>query len=144
MHAGSGRWSVWWSAGRETGIGHPKGRHRPSSVRRGSPDPTAGRRPFGADLPTPPPARPKALAADQAACQIGVAAPERRDAEGWLSEVLSDGPVPAKEVDFAARNAGIAGITLRRAEVTLGVLSVRQGFGKDSTYLCRLADTPVH
>ncbi len=34
----------------------------------------------------------EALAADQAACQAGVAPPERREAEGWLSEVLSTGP----------------------------------------------------
>jgi len=86
----------------------------------------------------------EAPAADQAACRIGVAPPERREAEGWLGEVLSAGPVPARDVDFAARHAGIAGITLRRAKVTLKVSSVRQGFGKDSTYLWKPADTPVH
>jgi putative DNA primase/helicase len=34
----------------------------------------------------------EALAADQAACQVGVAAPERREAEGWLREILGSAP----------------------------------------------------
>ena len=85
----------------------------------------------------------EALAADQAACQVGVAAPERRDAEGWLGEVLNAGPVRVHELEAAARNAGIAIITLRRAKGSLGVVSVREGFGKDSACFWKLADSPV-
>ena len=74
----------------------------------------------------------EALAADQAACQAGVAAPERREAERWLTDVLSSGPVPAKEVEAAARDAAIARKTLRRARETTrsGIVSpgVREGF----------------
>ena len=65
----------------------------------------------------------EALAADQAACQAVVAAPEHREAEGWLSEVLSAGPVPAQEVEFAARQVGISPRTLRRAKDGIRVVS---------------------
>ena len=58
----------------------------------------------------------EALAADQAACQVGVAAPERREAEGWLREVLGSGPVSAKEIEAAAREAGFAIRTVNRAK----------------------------
>jgi putative DNA primase/helicase len=84
----------------------------------------------------------EALAADQAACQAVVAAPERREAETWLTDVLSSGPVPAKEVEAAARDAAIARMTLRRAKERLGVVSLRAGFGRDSTCSWRLAEPP--
>ncbi len=83
----------------------------------------------------------EALAADQAACQAVVAAPERRDAEGWLSEVLSDGPVPAKEVEVASRAAGLSRMTLRRAKDRLLVESVKDGYGIEARWLWRIPRT---
>ncbi len=70
-------------------------------------------------------------------------APAAASAEGWLGEVLNGGPVGVHELEAAARNAGIAIITLRRAKGSLGVVSVREGFGKDSACFWKLADSPV-
>jgi hypothetical protein len=86
----------------------------------------------------------QALAAEQASCQADRDAPERREAEAWLREVLSAGPVSAKEIESAARNAGITRMTLRRAKESIGAESVREGFGKDSTCSWRLPNAANH
>ena len=59
----------------------------------------------------------------------------RHDAETFLRELLADGPQPAKDVQKAAREAGIADKTLERARYRLGVASKRQeGAGKASPW----------
>lgn len=82
----------------------------------------------------------QALAADLAACQPDQDAPERREAEQWLREMLAAGPVRAREIEVAARGAGFAFRTLERAKKGIGAESVRKGFGKESTSFWRLAD----
>jgi len=52
-------------------------------------------------------------------------APARSEAEEFLSTVLSDGAVPAKQVMDQAREAVIAEKTLRRAKAKLGVKAVQ-------------------
>jgi len=86
----------------------------------------------------------QALSAEMEAHQPDRDAPERREAESWLREVLSAGPVPSKEIEVSARNNGIAIRTLKRAKESIGAESIREGFGKDSTCSWRLADAPNH
>ena len=49
------------------------------------------------------------------------------EAEGFLREVLVEGPVPAKRVQTEARASGISQATLRRAKKRLGVKVQREG-----------------
>jgi hypothetical protein len=70
-------------------------------------------------------------------------APARSDAEKVLREILSDGPVPAKEVKALARDAGIAERTLDRAREAIGAVTRREGFGKGARYLWALPDNPM-
>ncbi len=49
------------------------------------------------------------------------------DAKQFLTEVLADRPVLAKDVQKQARDSGIADATLRRAKGVLGVRAVRTG-----------------
>jgi hypothetical protein len=63
---------------------------------------------------------------------------ERKEAGDWLAEMLSEGPVKAKEVEAAAKANLISVATLRRAKQDLGVKSQRDGFGPDSTCYWRL------
>ena len=80
----------------------------------------------------------EAIAADRAAHQAVPAAPERREAQGWLREVLRDGPVSAREVDAAARAAGLSRMTLRRAKDRLRIESVKHGYGIQARWLWTL------
>jgi hypothetical protein len=80
----------------------------------------------------------QALATEQAAWQVQADAPERREAEEWLKEVLAEGPVSAKKVKAAAATAGIAEKTLKRAKTRLSVESVKDGFGLDAKWLWML------
>ena len=59
-------------------------------------------------------------------------APERHEAERWLKEVLSSGPLPAREVEDAAKNCGFSKPTLKRAKRSIAVVSIREGFAKDA------------
>jgi len=63
----------------------------------------------------------------------GGADPVARDALGeaasFLRALLADGPRPAREVLAAAREAGLAGITVRRAKVALGVVAQKESGG---------------
>lgn len=51
----------------------------------------------------------------------------RQEAAAFLRDVLADGPVPAREVQDQAKDAGIAPRTLSRAKSSIGVLSARDG-----------------
>lgn len=54
--------------------------------------------------------------------------PERDEAASWLREVLSDGPVSAKDVRRAAEEAGHAWRTVRRAKDGIGVIVEKAEF----------------
>jgi putative DNA primase/helicase len=49
------------------------------------------------------------------------------EAEEFLQTLLADGPVPSKQIDAEAQEAGIAKQTLRRAKAKLGVKAVKGG-----------------
>ena len=52
----------------------------------------------------------------------------RDEAEEFLRVELANGPRPAKDMERAAREAGIARMTLRRARTDLGVTTEKSGF----------------
>lgn len=57
----------------------------------------------------------------------GTSAPAKEDeAEDFLVEALSDGPIPTKEIEALAGEAGISSITLVRARKSLGVVSTKE------------------
>jgi archaellum biogenesis ATPase FlaH len=60
---------------------------------------------------------------------------EWREAGDWLVEVLTDGPVAAKEIKSLARVNGIGEKPLRTAKERLGIVSQREGFGTGSRVL---------
>jgi len=78
-------------------------------------------------------AAPVTITADQALAATDVAredaASPRTEAEEYLRDKLSAGPVPVKEVDEHARALGIAPRTLGRARKALRVHTVKDGFG---------------
>ena len=51
------------------------------------------------------------------------------EALGWLTQALSDGPVPSTEIFEQAEACGISRATLRRASKRLGVVPKKSGFG---------------
>jgi len=67
---------------------------------------------------------------------------ERRDAEEWLRQSLAQGPMPVKDLQQAAREAGPSWATVRRAKAALRVQAYREGFGASGHWLWRLAYPP--
>ena len=69
------------------------------------------------------------------------------DAEAFLLEELKDGSVSAKELQQAARSAGLSWDKLKRIKNTLGVEVTKQGFGKEGKWVWQLntksAETPT-
>ncbi|CCF83594.1 hypothetical protein NITHO_2500001 [Nitrolancea hollandica Lb] len=59
----------------------------------------------------------------------------RDEAIDFLRDALAAGPMPAKDVQRQAREAGISEMTLRRAKGAANVTWRREGFGKDGTVL---------
>lgn len=51
------------------------------------------------------------------------------EAERFLTDLLADGPVRAKEVERRAKEAGLHMSTVQRAKQALGIRSDREGFG---------------
>jgi putative DNA primase/helicase len=49
------------------------------------------------------------------------------EAEDFLQALLAGGPVPSKQVDAEAKEAGFAPATLRRAKVSLGIKAYKDG-----------------
>lgn len=74
---------------------------------------------------------PVTLTADQALAPAPVGRPdtERTEAMDWLRDSLAGGPVSASFIQGAARSAGIAAMTLRRAKDALCIESKRDGAG---------------
>ena len=64
---------------------------------------------------------------------------ERVDAGEFLREILADGPIKQADAIKRARERGIADRTLRRARRRIGAVALKQGFGRGSFWLWRLA-----
>ena len=65
------------------------------------------------------------------------------DAVKFLKVLLSESPIPKREVDERAIDAGIKSMTLRRAKVLLGVETVHEGYGKGSVWKWSLPPAKV-
>jgi hypothetical protein len=63
---------------------------------------------------------------------------ERRQADEWLRDLLADGPMQSREIQAAAREAGLAWRTLERAKHRLRVEAERVGFGATGQWYWRL------
>ena len=64
------------------------------------------------------------------------------EAVNWLTDLLSDGPLPAKDVKAKAEHDGIKERTLDRAKSQAGVLACREGFDKGSRWVWKLPAAP--
>lgn len=60
------------------------------------------------------------------------------DAEQFLRDLLADGPLPTRQIKADVDGAGYAWATIRRAQKSLGVEAIREGFGKNGTWAWRL------
>lgn len=69
-------------------------------------------------------------------------APARVGAEAFLREVLRDGPAPSSEVEAQAEARDISESALKRARKSLGVLSEKEGVGKDGRWMMSLPPPP--
>jgi hypothetical protein len=76
-----------------------------------------------------------AVLAPQRPEETGVA---RRDAEAFLRNYLKNGRAPQRDIEQAAKVAGIARRTLYRAKRALGVESILVGFGRNGRWHWRL------
>ena len=64
----------------------------------------------------------------------------RDEAEELLRSELEDGPRPVKELQAAARDAGISWSTVRCAQASLGIVPERSGFGRGGAWTWSLPD----
>ena len=67
---------------------------------------------------------------------------ERKEAKEWLQQVLSVGPMPAKDIKRLATQEGPAWATVRRAKEELRINVYREGFGQGSISKWALPDPP--
>lgn len=58
----------------------------------------------------------------------------RDDTKDFLRDVLADGPLPVKDVERAAKEAGISRDSLRRARERMGIKPKRTGFGPEGVW----------
>jgi archaellum biogenesis ATPase FlaH len=69
-------------------------------------------------------------------------APERKSAldaaKQWLQELLSSGPVASRDVEQAAKEAGLSWMTVRRAADDLKIKRSREGFGAEGRWMWSL------
>ena len=68
---------------------------------------------------------------------------ERTDAAEWLMDYLREGPVPSAQVYRDAKKDGHAERTIRRAQASLNIKAVKEGFGKEGHWVWRLPDKDV-
>jgi len=70
--------------------------------------------------------------------------PENRtameSAAEWLAEALAGGPVKVADLRQEAKNAGMAWVTVRRAQKTAGAKTRKQGFGAEGAWYWFLPD----
>lgn len=64
---------------------------------------------------------------------------ERDECADWLREVLAGGPLPARQVEALARNAGLPWRSVQRAKGRAGVTARRSGFGRGGAWVWALA-----
>jgi hypothetical protein len=69
---------------------------------------------------------------------------ERDAAAEWLRELLSTGPVAAREVQAEAKSAGHSWATVRRAKDVIGVQVKRDGFGQGGAWRWSLPAIAAH
>ena len=65
-------------------------------------------------------------------------------ASDFLRDVLADGPVPSREIQRQAREAGVSWRTVRRASDDMQIIK-KKGLGDSTAWhwkLCKLAKTP--
>jgi hypothetical protein len=91
---------------------------------------------------------PVTITADQAVAAEAAGSDQRSavaEAEEFLQDILASGPVPAKDVQEAARASLITNATLRRAKAKLDIEVTREGFGPGSKVLWRhrCSSTPI-
>src|SRR5262249_42308529 len=70
-------------------------------------------------------------------------AAERRECEEWLRDYLSQGRQLAKHCQRAANAAGFKRTTLHRAKHRVGVVSQREGFGRESECYWVMPESPT-
>lgn len=75
-----------------------------------------------------------------AAAQSVGGEPIGRQVAEWLVDLLGDGPMSARDVQVAAREAGHAWRTVQAAMSDAGVTSRREGFGAGARYMWSIAD----
>jgi putative DNA primase/helicase len=63
---------------------------------------------------------------------------ELTDAEKWLADALSTGPITANDIYRDGRKDGYSDKTLRRAKSKLGIDVYREGYGKEGGWFWRL------
>jgi hypothetical protein len=66
---------------------------------------------------------------------------ERRAADEWLRELLADGPALVRDLQAAARAAGLVWRTIERAKTRLGVRAALLGYGPAGRWQWRLPET---
>ena len=57
------------------------------------------------------------------------------EAEQWLRDVLSDGPMPTSEIKVLAKHDGMSWRTIERTKQRIGVKATREGFGSDGKWV---------
>jgi len=62
------------------------------------------------------------------------------EAKEWLREALAGGPVPTKDVQRMAKDAGHAWATVKRAKKALDVQAKKTGFGPEATWRWTLSE----
>ncbi len=84
--------------------------------------------------------QPVTLSADEALSQVNDSEGEAdaMDAAGWLRELLSAGSLPVRQIQAEAQNIGIPWRKVQRALKPAGGETVREGFGRDASYIWRL------
>jgi len=70
---------------------------------------------------------PVTTTADEALAADGKSSLALAEAEDFLHALLAEGPVPSKQLDAEAQEAGITKATLRRAKANLGIKSYKDG-----------------
>ena len=59
-------------------------------------------------------------------------------AKDWLTEILKNSVIPSKDVEEAAKKAGLSWATVRRAADDLRIKKTREGFGSDGHWMWSL------
>jgi putative DNA primase/helicase len=86
----------------------------------------------------------QALAAERAAVRQSADAPERREAEQWLREVLGAGPVAAADIEDWVRGCPFSFRTVQIAKKALGIAAHKVGYGRDGRWYWRLPGDCTH